>query len=85
LFVATRWNQLYFDRLRIGFSNGARPRFDNNVNSLELGFGFRLSEKLLAKGSYQFRRTVIAQDPRDDVFAAQLVYSFDVRKLLHIP
>jgi hypothetical protein len=37
------------------------------------------------KSSYQFRRTVTNQDPRDDVFAAQLVYSFDVRKLLRIP
>jgi hypothetical protein len=85
LFVAGRWNQLYFDRFRAGFSNGAHPRFDNNVNTLELGFGFRLSEKLLVKSSYQFRRTVTNQDPRDDVFAAQLVYSFDVRRLLRIP
>jgi hypothetical protein len=85
LFVAGRWNQLYFDRFRSGFGNGTAPRFDNNTNSLELGFGFRLSERLLAKSSYQFRRTAVAQDPSDNVFAAQLVYSFDVRKLMRIP
>lgn len=83
LFMATRWNQIYFDRFRRGASQG--ERFDNNVNSLEVGLGFHLSEKLLAKTSYQIRRTVISGDPGDDVFAAQLVYSFDVRKLVRIP
>ncbi|MCI0623998.1 MAG: hypothetical protein L0387_20475 [Acidobacteria bacterium] len=85
LFVAGRWNQLYFDRFRSGFSNGARPRFDNNRYSVELGLGFHLSEKLLAKVSYQLNRTVVALEPRDDMVGVQLVYRFDPRKLLHLP
>lgn len=84
LFAAARWNQLYFDRFRSGF-NGAAPRFDRNQNSLEIGLGFRLSEKLLLKSSYQFRDTVSAADPPDDVLGVQLVYSFDVRKLVRVP
>ena len=85
LFAAARWNQIYFDRLRESQGYDVHPRFDKNVNSLEIGLGFRLSEKLLAKTSYQFRRTVTAVDPRDDIFGIQLVYSFDVRKLMRFP
>jgi hypothetical protein len=85
LFVAGRWNQLYFDRVRAGLSDGSRPRFDQNRNGLEVGLGFRLSERLLAKSSYQFLRTISSEDPRDSVFGIQLVYSFDVRKLLRVP
>jgi len=82
LFLAGRWNQLYFDRLRSGITNGEAPRFDNNRYSLELGLGYHLSEKLLVKTSYQFNRTVTALEPRDDVVGIQLVYRFDPRTLL---
>lgn len=85
LFLAGRWNQLYFDRLRSGITNGKRPRFDNNRYSLELGLGYHLSEKLLVKGSYQFNRTVTALEPRDDVTGIQLVYRFDLKNLLRLP
>jgi len=85
LFLAGRWNQLYFDRLRSGITNGERPRFDNNRYSLEIGLGYHLSEKLLVKGSYQFNRTVTALEPRDDVAGIQLVYRFDPRNLLRWP
>ena len=82
LFLAGRWNQLYFDRLRSGIAYGERPRFDNNRYTLELGVGYHLTEKLLVKGGYQFNRTVTALDPRDDVVGIQLVYRFDPRSLL---
>jgi hypothetical protein len=85
LFAAARWNQLYFDRFRSGFDNGFRPRFDSNRYSLELGLGFLISESLLLKGSYQFNRTVLGVDPDDDIAGVQLVYRFDVRKLLRFP
>ncbi len=85
LFAAARWNQIYFDRFRSGFSNGLRPRFDYNRESLELGFGFLLSESLLLKGSYQFHRTLSAFDPQDNVAGIQLVYRFGVRRLLRVP
>ena len=85
LFLAGRWNQLYFDRLRSGITNGERPRFDNNRYSLELGLGYHLSEKLLVKGSYQFNRTVTTLEPRDDMVGIQLVYRFDPRSLLRLP
>ena len=85
LFLAGRWNQLYFDRLRSGITNGERPRFDNNRYSLELGLGYHLSEKLLVKGSHQFNRTVTALEPRDDVTGIQLVYRFDLKNLLRLP
>ena len=85
LFLAGRWNQLYFDRLRSGITNGERPRFDNNRYSLELGVGYHLSEKLLVKSSYQFNRTVTALEPRDDMVGIQLVYRFDPRSLLRLP
>ena len=85
LFLAGRWNQLYFDRLRSGITNGERPRFDSNRYSLELGLGYHLSEKLLVKSSYQFNRTVTALEPRDDVVGIQLVYRFDPRNLLRLP
>jgi hypothetical protein len=85
LFLAGRWNQLYFDRLRSGITNGQRPRFDNNRYSLELGLGYHLSEKLLMKGSHQFNRTVTALEPRDDVTGIQLVYRFDLKNLLRLP
>jgi len=79
LFVAGRWNQLYFDRLRSGLTNGVRPRFDNNRYSLELGLGYHLSEKLLVKASHQINRTVTALEPRDDATGVQLVYQFNPR------
>jgi len=85
LFLAGRWNQLYFDRLRSGISNGGHPRFDNNRYSLELGLGYHLTEKLLVKASHQFNRTVTALEPRDDVTGVQLVYRFDPRNLLRLP
>jgi len=85
LFLAGRWNQLYFDRLRSGITNGERPRFDNNRYSLEIGLGYHLSEKLLVKGSHQFNRTVTALEPRDDVTSLQLVYRFDLKNLLRLP
>ena len=85
LFLAGRWNQLYFDRLRSGITHGERPRFDNNRYSLELGLGYHLSEKLLVKGSHQFNRTVTALEPRDDVTGIQLVYRFDLKNLLRLP
>jgi len=85
LFLAGRWNQLYFDRLRSGITNGERPRFDSNRYSLEIGLGYHLSEKLLVKGSYQFNRTVTALEPRDDVAGIQLVYRFDLKNLLRLP
>ena len=85
LFLAGRWNQLYFDRLRSGISNGEHPRFDNNRYSLELGLGYHLTEKLLVKASHQFNRTVTALEPRDDVTGVQLVYRFDPRNLLRLP
>jgi len=85
LFLAGRWNQLYFDRLRSGILYGERPRFDNNRYSLELGVGYHLSEKLLVKSAYQFNRTVTALEPRDDVVGIQLVFRFDPRSLLRLP
>jgi hypothetical protein len=84
-FLAGRWNQLYFDRIRSGIAYGERPRFDNNRYSLEFGVGYHLSEKLLVKGSYQFNRTVTALEPRDDMVGIQLVYRFDPRNWLHRP
>lgn len=85
LFLAGRWNQLYFDRLRSGIAYGERPRFDSNRYSLEFGLGYHLSEKLLVKSSYQFNRTVTALEPRDDLVGIQLVYRFDPRNLLRRP
>jgi len=82
LFTAARWNQLYFDRFRGGYYEDNVIRFDRNVQSLELGLGFRLTEKLLAKTSYQFNHTSVSTDPNNDLFSIQLVYSFDVRKLI---
>jgi hypothetical protein len=82
LFLAGRWNQLYFDRLRSGIAYGERPRFDNNRYTLELGVGYHLTEKLLVKSAYQFNRTVTALEPRDDVVGIQLVFRFDPRSLL---
>jgi hypothetical protein len=82
LFLAGRWNQLYFDRLRSGIAYGERPRFDNNRYTLELGVGYHLTEKLLVKSAYQFNRTVTALEPRDDVVGVQLVFRFDPRNLL---
>jgi hypothetical protein len=84
IFSAVRWNQIFFDRLRSGLSDGSHPRFDYNVNSLEAGIGFRFSEKLLAKFSYQYNRTMDEMEPREDVFGVQLVYTFDIRNLLRI-
>jgi len=84
IFSAVRWNQIYFDRLRNDFPPGEGPRFDYNVNSLEAGVGYRLTEKLLSKFSYQHNRTLSDTVPTENVFAAQLVYSFDVRSLLRI-
>jgi hypothetical protein len=99
IFTAVRWNQIYFDRFRYGagnqtaYSQQIEPvseasylgvRWDENVNSLEAGLGYRLTEKLLAKASYQYNRTVAGNDPKDNVFAVQLVYSFDVRSLLRV-
>jgi len=80
LFVAGRWNQIYFDRFRTGITNGERRRFDYNRYSLELGLGYHLFEKLLARGSYQLNRTVAGIEPRDDIAGFQLVYRFDPRK-----
>jgi hypothetical protein len=85
LFLAGRWNQLYFDRFRSGITNGERPRFDSNRYSLEFGLGYHLSEKLLLKGAYQLNRTVTTLEPRDDVVGIQLVYRFDPRSLLRRP
>jgi|GEM_PF-1921254 hypothetical protein len=84
IFTAVRWNQIYFDRFRDGFAPGQGPRVDYNVESLELGFGYRFTESLLAKFAYQYNRTLSDQVPRDHVFAAQLVYTFDLRNLLRI-
>jgi hypothetical protein len=81
-FSAIRWNQIYFDRLRGGLSSDFRPRFDNNVNSLEFGLGYRLTERLLAKGSYQHNQNLGGRDPYNDVFALQIVYSLDIWNLL---
>jgi hypothetical protein len=81
-FSAMRWNQIYFDRLRSGLSSDARPRFDNNVNSLELGLGYRLTEKLLAKGSYQLNQTLGGHDTYNSVLALQVVYSLNIWDLL---
>lgn len=83
-FTAFRWNQLYFDRLRNDFLPGEGPRFDDNVNTLEMGFGYRFTEKLLSKFSYQYIRTLSDQVPRENVLAAQLVYTLDIRNLLRI-
>jgi hypothetical protein len=83
-FTAFRWNQIYFDRLRNDFVPGEGPRFDYNVNTLEVGFGYRFTEKLLAKFSYQYIRTLSDEVPRENVLAAQLVYTLDVRNLLRI-
>jgi hypothetical protein len=85
MFVAGRWNQIYFDRFRSGITNGERRRFDYNRYSLELGLGYHVSEKLLVKGSYQLNRTVTALEPRDDIASFQLVYRFDARSLLRLP
>jgi hypothetical protein len=84
IFTAVRWNQIYFDRLRNDFAPGENPRFDYNVNSLEVGIGYRFTEKLLSKFSYQYNRTLGDMVPTESVFAAQLVYSLDVRHLLRI-
>jgi hypothetical protein len=83
-FTAVRWNQIYFDRLRYDSTPGEAPRFDYNVNSLEVGIGYRFTEKLLSKFSYQYNRTLSDLVPKENVFAAQLVYSLDVRSLLRI-
>src|SRR5262249_31236996 len=83
-FTAVRWNQIFFDRLRGDSLSGEAPRSDYNVNSLEAGIGYRFTEKLLSKFSYQYNRTLSDMVPRENVFAAQLVFSFDVRNLLRI-
>jgi len=84
MFSAIRWNQIYFDRFRSGFEPGAGPRFDYNLNSLELGVGYRFTERLLLKFEYQYNRTLSDEVPRENVFAAQLVYTLDVRNLLRL-
>jgi len=81
-FSAARWNQIYSDRLRSGPSSDSHPRFDNNVNSLELGVGYRLTERLLAKASYQLNRTLGGRDPYTNVLAVQVVYSLSIWNLL---
>jgi hypothetical protein len=83
-FTAVRWNQIFFDRLRGDSLSGEAPRFDYNVNSLEAGIGYRFTEKLLSKFSYQYNRTLSDTVPRENILAAQLVFSFDVRNLLRI-
>ncbi len=96
VFTAARWNQIFFDRLRQDASpsgNSPSPdneasyvgvRFDQNINSLEFGLGIRITHRLMAKTSYQFNRSVGGADPKDNAFAAQLVYVFDVSNLLRI-
>ena len=96
LFTAVRWNQIFFDRLRQDTNPAYSPpapeseapyvgvRFDQNINSLEFGLGFRITHKLMAKTSYQYRRTLGGADPKDNIFAAQLVYVFDISNLLRI-
>ncbi len=99
IFTALRWNQIYFDRFRedteipllddplaepAPYANYRGARWDNNVNSLEAGLGYRLTEKLLAKTSFQYNRTITGRDPNDNVFSIQLVYSLDARSLLRI-
>ncbi len=95
-YTALRWNQIFFDRVRPsadysyedptypGLSNSAGVRFDYNVNSLEVGLGFRITERLLTKVSMIHDRTLGGLDPRNNTFAAQLVYSFDIIDLLRI-
>ena len=95
-YTALRWNQIFFDRLRasayspygeptdLELNNAAGVRFDYNVNSLEVGLGFRITGKLLTKVSLLHDRTLGGTDPRNNVFAAQLVYSFDLIDLLRI-
>jgi hypothetical protein len=84
IFAAVRWNQIYFGRLQYEPASGEHPRFDDNVDSLEVGMGYRFTEKLLSKFSYQYNRTLSDMVPRENVFAAQLVYSLDIRSLLRI-
>ncbi|MEW5974620.1 MAG: hypothetical protein AB1898_02320 [Acidobacteriota bacterium] len=83
-FTAVRWNQIYFDRIRRTTPYYGHPRYDYNVNSLELGLGWRFSENLLLKASSQFNRTLAPVDPNDNIVGAQLVYTFDLRTLLKI-
>jgi len=96
VFTAVRWNQIFFDRLRQDASpsdNLPSPDneasyvgvgFDQNINSLEFGLGIRITHKLMAKTSYQLNRTTGGADPKDNMFAAQLLYVFDVSNLLRI-
>jgi hypothetical protein len=96
IYTALRWNQIFFDRLRPSayspygeptppeFNDFTGVRFDYNINSLEVGLGFRITGKLLTKVSFQHDRTLGGMDPRNYVFAAQLVYSFDIIDLLRL-
>lgn len=95
-YTALRWNQIFFDRVQPSaeypyegltyqqLSHSAGARFDYNVNSLEVGLGFRVTERLLTKVSWQHDRILGGLDPRNNVFAAQLVYSFDIIELLRL-
>jgi hypothetical protein len=96
IYTVLRWNQIFFDRFRQSayspygepgspeFNSFAGARFDYNINSLEVGFGFRITGKLLTKVAYQHDQTLGGMDPRNNVFAAQLVYSFDIIDLLQL-
>lgn len=84
VFTAVRWNQIYFDRIRTASLNGSELRFDNNLNSLEIGLGYRFAERLLAKASYQHQHIDAAEALRNNTFRAQLVYAFDLLSLLRV-
>ena len=87
IYAAVRWDQLISDRLTTFYYDyyNSSYRWDSNVNSLEVALGVRITEKMLLKTSYQYRRTDGVYTYSENNVGMQLVYSFDVKKLFRIP
>ncbi|MFN8007656.1 MAG: hypothetical protein U0V70_11635 [Terriglobia bacterium] len=87
IYLAARWDQLISDQITTQYYGyyDSSYRYANNVDSLEIALGLRITEKMLLKSSYQYRRTDGVYSYYENNIGMQLVYSFDVKRLLRIP
>jgi predicted porin len=72
LFVATRWNEIRFNRLPF---NGLAEAWVYDVRRIQLGAGYRFVQNAGVRAEYVVNRTRHV-DPRDDLFAVQWWWAF---------
>lgn len=72
--AALRWNAIHFNEIRL--SDFSTDRWDYDVKRLQIGISYRFSRKLETKLEYMLNRTAGPDDPRDNLFSFQCVWTF---------